>query len=206
MLLRSHRTPLQRGRHRRHCRPQRLRQEQHQRRHQLGAGRAVRQEPARHPHGRRDLRRNPRPQAARHGLRHHDAGRPRGLQRERGRTSFSQWKTASPPQSAEDHHHAPPLPLGRKRIPDRRPHRPPARHSGPLHGHRPRARKLRHHRAGPHRPDPQLQAAGPPLRHRRGRRHHQVQDPQAPRRSQAGRRQAEPGARVTTSWKKSPAR
>ena len=59
--------------------PERLRQVEHQRRHQLGAGRAVGQEPPRHPHGRCDLRRHARPQTARHGLRHHDAGRSRSL-------------------------------------------------------------------------------------------------------------------------------
>jgi energy-coupling factor transporter ATP-binding protein EcfA2 len=62
------------------------------------------------------------------------------------------------------HHHAAPLPLRRKRIPHRRPAGAPARHPGPVHGHRPGPGKLRHHRAGPHRADPQLQAAGPPRR------------------------------------------
>ena len=70
------------------------------------------------------------------------------------------------------HHHAAAVPVGRKRIPDQRPRGPAARHPGPLHGHRPGTGELRHHRAGPHRPDSQLQAAGPPRGDRRGRGHH----------------------------------
>ncbi len=46
--------------------------------------------------------------------------------------------------------------------------------------------------------------AGPPRGDRRSRRHHQVQDAQAPGRSQAGRRQAEPGARVRHSRRSHP--
>ena len=72
-------------------------------------------------------------------------------------------------------------------------------------GTRPGPGELRHHRAGPHRPDPQLQAAGPPRGDRRGRRHHQVQDPQTAGGSQAGERQAEPGARVRHSGRGHPA-
>ena len=100
MLLRSHRAPFQRGGHRRHRRPQRLREEQYQRCHQLGPGRAVGQEPARRPHGGRDLRRHARPQAARHGLRHHDAGGPRRLQRERGAQAATRGGR-HPPKNAE---------------------------------------------------------------------------------------------------------
>jgi chromosome segregation protein len=36
-------------------------------------------------------------------------------------------------------------------------------------------RLLRHHRAGPRRPDSQFQAVGPSIHHRRGGRHHEVQ-------------------------------
>ena len=104
-----------------------------------------------------------------------------------------------PPKNARSHHHAPPVPLRGKRIPDRRACRPAARHTGHLHGHRPGAGKLRHHRAGAHRADSELQAAGPARSDRRSGRNHQVQDAEAPGRGQAGRRQAESGARVRHS-------
>ena len=148
--------------------------------------------PARRPHGRRDLRRHQVPQAGRHGVGHHGAGRSADARRlrPRRRSCRQRMPTGEMPcsdnvhgtsihhparQTRRNHHHPPPLPLRRKRIPDRWPPGPPARHPGHLHGQRPRTGKLRHHRAGPHRPDPFLQAAGPPRRHRRSRRHHQVQ-------------------------------
>ena len=58
--------------------------------------------------------------------------------------------------------HAPPVPLRRQRISAQRQTLPPARHSGTLHGHRPRPRVLRPHRAGTHRPDPQQPPHRPP--------------------------------------------
>ena len=51
-----------------------------------------------------------------------------------------------------DHHHPPTLPHRRQRISAERQALPAARHSGHLHGHRPRPRVLRHHRPGAHRP------------------------------------------------------
>ena len=95
-------------------------------------------------------------------------------------------------QERRDRGDAPPVPQRRKRIPAQRQALPPARHSGHLHGHRPGTGILRADRAGTHRADPQLQADRPPQHHRRGRRNHQVQDPQAAGRSAPGRRQAEP--------------
>ena len=115
----------------------------------------------------------------------------------RAGTNPRRWKAGTrPKRTAAIGGHAAPVPVGRKRIPDRRARRPPARHPGPVHGHRPGAGELRHHRAGAHRADSELQAAGPARGDRRSRRHHQVQDQEASGRSQAGRRQAEPGARV----------
>ena len=142
--------------------------------------------------------------------RHHDAGRslrrtsatmiPRT--RQNGHTNGNGHARS---QTERSHHHAPPLPIRRKRIPDRRQAGPPARHPGSVHRHRAWSGKLRHHRAGPHRPDPQQQAAGSPGHHRRSRRHRQVQDQEAAGRSETRRRQAESVARVRHSGRSQPA-
>ncbi len=75
IVLRPDRHAVPRLRHRRDRRPERLWKIQSQRRHQLGAGRAKRQEPARRAHGRCDLRRHARTQTAGHGASHPDHGR-----------------------------------------------------------------------------------------------------------------------------------
>ncbi len=92
-------------------------------------------------------------------------------------------------------HHAAPVPHRRKRIPAERQALPPARHPGHLHGHRPRPGELRHHRPGAHRAAAELEAPRPPRHHRRSRRHHALQDQEAPRRTAPRIRQAEPGPR-----------
>ena len=66
--------------------------------------------------------------------------------------------------------------------------------------------KLRHHRAGPHRADPQLQAAGPPQRDRRSGRHHQVQDARSGWPKPSWKAPSRIWRASTTSWKKSPGR
>ena len=120
--------------------------------------------------------------------------RKRSLRRAAGRAEDSPPQIQAHLQGRRNRHHAPPVPLRRKRIPAERQALPPARHSGHLHGHRARPGVVRHHRAGTHRADPQQQADRPPRHHRRGRRHHEVQDAQAAGRGAAGRCQAEPGA------------
>ena len=118
-----------------------------------------------------------------------------------------QWSCEWPCQGrARDHHHPPPVPVRRKRIPDRRQHRAAPRHSGPLHGHRPRS--------GVATPSSSRAASARLLssrpqtaaRHRRSRRHRQVQEPQPARRGEARRRQAELSSACSTSSKKSGAR
>ena len=144
---------LLQGRRDGHRRPERLRQEQHLRRHQLGARRAERQEPARHVDGGRDLQRQLEPPAAPDGR-----GEPQGLRPQR----------EQPRRLARVHGDAPPLPQRRERVPDERPDLPPARHPRAVHGHRPRLEGLLDHRAGQDRPDPLL--ASPPTAARSSRR------------------------------------
>ena len=118
---------------------------------------------------------------------HHEQERPRERACER------------PSQAERSHHHAAVVSVGRERIPDRRQSRAVARHPGSLHRHRPGSGKLRHHRAGPHRANPEQQAAGPARHHRRSRGHRQIQNQEAAGGSQAGRRETEPVARVRHS-------
>ena len=87
---------------------------------------------------------------------------------------------------------AAPVPVGRERIPDRRPSVPPERHPRAADGHRPWRQGLRHHRAGQDRDDPQLAPDRPPAADRRGRGHHEVQVAPPRRRAQARSRAAEP--------------
>ena len=107
-LSRSRRRAVRHGRDR-HRRAQRLRQEQHRRRHHLGARRAERQEPPRRPHGRRDLRRQRRPQGDGRGRGPPAPARRRRAAEDRpGRCPDS---TASRPSTAM----ADPRPTGRRR-------------------------------------------------------------------------------------------
>ena len=127
------------ARNRGHRWPERLRKIQPERRHQLGAGRAVGQEPARRPDGRRDLRRDARPKAARHGVGHDDAGAGRDRVAalpitapetpnetsstntvDVGRNGTDSHRLKQTESGERDHHHAASVPLGRERIPDRR--------------------------------------------------------------------------------------
>ena len=99
-----------------------VRQVEPERRHQLGARRAVGAQPARRAHGRRDLRGNQVAQAAGHGVGHHGAGRSRqqkpAAASEGSDGADVQAKSTRPaarrssPRGAKarrDHHHAPPL-------------------------------------------------------------------------------------------------
>ena len=89
---------------------------------------------------------------------------------------------------------AAPVPLGRKRIPDRRPGVPPARRARAADGHGPRREGLRDHRAGQDRPDSQLAADRSPPADRRSGGRHQVQVAPARRGAQARSGAAEPDA------------
>ncbi len=124
---------------------------------------------------------------------------------ERSRQWQRPWQWSPGSQTERDYHHAAPVPLRRERIPDRRQAGAAARHSGSVHRHRTGPGKLRHHRAGAHRPDSEQQAAGPARNYRRSRRHRQIQNQEAAGRSETGRRQAESGARFRHSGRSRPA-
>ena len=137
-LLRPAGAVLQ-GRRDGHRGPERLRQEQHLRRDQLGARRAEREEPARHVDGGRDLQRQLEPPAAADGR-----GEPQGLRPQR----------QQPRRQPRVRGDAPALPQRRERVPDERPDLSPARHPRAVHGHRARLEGVLDHRAGQDRPDP----------------------------------------------------
>ena len=85
-------------------------------------------------------------------------------------------------------------PIGRERIPDRRPDVPAQGHSRAADGHGPWRQGLRDHRAGQDRDDPELAADRSAPADRRSRGHHQVQGAPPLRRAQARSGAAEPDA------------
>ena len=179
ILPRQDGPPLRGGYHRRGG-TQRLRKVQHLRRHLLGHGGAVRQEPPGQEDGGRDLRR------------HGEAG-PRGLRP--GDAGAGQHGAHLPRHRRQrGHGHPPLLPQRRERILYQQAVRASQGRQRAVHGHGPGPGGLRHHRPGPHRRDPLHPQRRPPGDLRGGGGHQQVPPPEGGDRAPPGADGGEPGA------------